>query len=537
MRRRAPLPSRGALALLWSTGLCACTASADFAPEPPSWALAPAVPEGSADSIGAVGSSGSPCGAGECAPKIDSRYYAGDPGAGVQFIQLPEQKRSANARWGTALNDIEAHLPASYGNAYRDNDKVTHGHETSHGIHSHIRNHLNTTGKRANGFYLLDDQAVLVVEPNLRKSQVAPFIPQALRGSRYGTYVTGQVEWDDTPLYLWDEWNAYVNGGEVAVDLFSAGLWDQGSRDAVAGLLEFTVYALAVGMAVERHDPQYFESNAQFREFLALNTLRAMDLFRAGQAMAPFARADQTAYYELLRTGPEAQPVRAFAARLFGEGWARHALFGEALPVDPVDPVDPVEPDPENNPNPPVQPDQPVDPDPENDPLEPETPDEPRPEPEPEPRPEPQPDNPGELPDFPGDDTDADGVADGADLCSHSPAGQRVWTDGAWLGCAAGERRDGHPPRPVDPADADADGIGDADDVCLGTPRGARVWGQGNWKGCAGGQRANNFPNLGADSDADGVPDASDLCRATPPGRAVWREGAWRGCAGGQRRD
>jgi hypothetical protein len=508
----------------------ACNAAEAYAPDAPETA-APSVPlEAAAD----------PCATGLCAPKIDSRYYAGVPGAGVQFKGFPPQKQSNDARWGAALNDIEAHLPASYGATYRDADKVTHGHETSHGIHSHIRNHLNDTGQRANGFYVLDDRAVLVVEPPIRKSQVAPFVPQALRGSRFGTYVTGQVAWDDRPLYIWDEWNAYVNGSEVAIDLFQRGLWNQGGRDAVSGQLEFTVYALALAMAVEQNAPEYFEQNAQFREFLAFNTQRAMDLFRAGTAMQPFARADDTRYYEKLRTGPEGADLRAFAERLFGAAWARHALFGEALPEGPEEPevpdqpdgpVDPEEPEPPEQPDPPVNPDQPEVPD---EPVDPQDP----PPSDPPDEPEPLPDD--GLPDAPANDADADGIADDADLCRDTPARARVWTEGAWLGCAEGQRRDADQrPEPQPPAvqDTDADGVVDAEDVCLGTPAGARVWGQGQWKGCAGGQRANHFPGVGPDADRDGVTDAQDLCSQTPPGRNVWREGAWRGCAGGQLKD
>lgn len=518
--------------------LCACERPpAESAPTPRS---APEVP---------LAEAADPCGLGGCAPKIDSRYFEGVPGAGVRFVSYPAQKASSNPRWGTALNDIEQHLPAQYGTTYRDSDKVTHGHETSHGIHAHLRNNYNDTGRRANAFYVLGDRAALVVEPGIRKSQVAEFIPAGLRGSRFGTYVTGQQDWDDRPLYLWDEWNAYANGGEVAVDLFQAGLWDQGQRDAVAGLLEFTVYALAVGLAVERHDPAYFASNAQFREFLAFNTERTMALYRKGAAMQPFARADDAAYYERLRTGPEGESIRTFAARLFGDAWAAHALFGSPMPApdddvpDTPDTPDDPEPPPPDDVPPDVQPDVPEDAEP----------DAPNDEPEP-----PTPDDPAldDLPDVPGDDTDADGVPDAVDLCSLSPAGKPVWTDGPWIGCAEGQRKDpiddggddvpDQPDGPDgpdgpdnDPArlDADADGILDAEDICLGTAVGQRVWKRGEWMGCAGGQHANNFPSLGPDADADRVADADDLCRDTPAGRPVWRDGPWRGCAGGQFRD
>jgi len=529
------LTSSGAVMAL---ALLSCEPANQLAPGPP-MPTAPEVPAGAAYD---------PCAELDCAPKLDERAFTSTPGAGLVVQRMPVQKASNEPALGGVLNDIEAHLPASYGRQYRDADRVTHGHETSHGIHAHLRNNFNNTGQRANAFYLLEDRFALVVEPPIRKSQVGPFVPASLRGSRFGTYISGQAAWDDRPLYVWDEWNAYVNGSAVAVDLFRAGRWTFGSRDAVAGTLEFTIYALAVGAAVERHAPAYFEQNLQFREFLAAQTLRAMELYRAGAAMAPFARADQEALARRLEESPEAEPIRAFAFRVFGEAWARWALFGDPLPDADEVPDEPppsggeVPPDevPDEPPTPDDLPDEPDETPPDDVPDGPtppdEVPDEPAPE-DGEPPPievpdQPQPD--GDLPDLPGEDSDGDGIADDADLCSETPPRARVWTEGAWLGCAVGQRRDADTPPLV--VDADADGVPDSVDTCLGTARGARVWANGPWRGCAGGQQANNAGNIEADADRDGVADSDDLCAGTPNGAVVWREGPWRGCAGGQRR-
>lgn len=517
---------RRALLLFLAAGLSACEGAQDLETAPPP--SAPIAPEVTAEGALQI------CTQVACAPKIGERAANALPGAALTLISFPVQKVSNEAGLGAVLNDIEAHLPANYGRQYRDADRVTHGHETSHGIHAHLRNHHNNTGQRANAFYLLEDKAALVVEPPIRKAQVAPFIPARLRGSRYATYVTGQAAWDDRPLYLWDEWCAYVNGSAVAIDLFRAGQWSFGSRDAVAGTLEFTVYALAVGMAVERLAPAYFEQNLQFREFLAAHTLRAMTLYRAGATMAPFARADQEALARALEESPEAEPIRAFAFRTFGEAWARHALFGAALPEpgenenEPPG-LEPDEPPPEDVPEEPGPPnDLPVPEDGDEVPPD-DVPDEALPEPE------------LDLPEPPGLDADVDGVPDEADLCAGSPPRARVWLDGPWRGCAEGQRRDADQIRP-ELNDQDADGVDDTTDVCLGTRASALVWAVGPWRGCAGGQRANNrLPPLDtpdiADDDGDGIADDNDLCGGTRAGALIWQAGPWRGCAGGQRRD
>lgn len=237
-----------------------------------------------------------------------------------------EQHTSSDGSWGSVLTDIVRRLPTSYGSTYYDPDHVTYGHETSHGIHSHIRNHLNTTGERANGFYLPGGQACLVREPRMRKSAVAAYVPSNLRGSRYSLYITGSSAWDDTPLYVWDEWNAYVNGAEVGLDRASAGLWTSGWRGTVDGVIEFVVYGVAVGMAAEAAEPGYFMREPNFLRFLAHELERSMTAFRAGQTHPLMSWADQDAYYDRLRTSPEAAPMRDWIRARFGAAWTTRVM-------------------------------------------------------------------------------------------------------------------------------------------------------------------------------------------------------------------
>ena len=411
-------------------------------------------------------------------PAIEtSGIFDGTPGAGVEFFAYPAQTAASNPGWGPVMTDVIQHLPSSYGNTYYDSDKITYCHEQSHGIHSHIRNNLNDTGERANGFYVPGDKAIAIVEPNLRKSAAGPYVPQSLRGSRFSLYITGQGAWDDTPLYIFDEWNSYVNGSACGVDLVQRGLWNAGWRDGVMGTIEFVVYSLALAMAVRDLDPVYFESNVRFREFLAYNLRRSMEVYRTGAAMEVFAWDRQDAYYLNLQTSPDAAEMRTFARDIFGEAWADSVLLGEgALPEDP-------DPDFEDDPN--------VNDDNDDDELDPD-PEEPD-----DPEIEPRPDDPDvEDPNIDGDndddldpplgDGDEDGIQDGLDLCRQTPPGRRVWQQGDWLGCAGGEYRDRLPP--TNGPDSDQDGIEDGLDLCSNTAQGALVWSRGEWIGCAGGQ-------------------------------------------------
>lgn len=309
--------------------------------------------------------------------------FSGAPGAGLKQIDFgPQQIRNAP---GSALTDIVSHLPASYGNTYYDSDVVTWGHETSHGIHAHLRNNFNTTGRKANAFYLMHDKAAVIAEPKILKRRVAEFVPLELRGTRFDLYVTGQSTWDDTPLYLLDEFNAYINGAEVAIDLHNSNLWTYGQRDALVGMIEFVSYSLALGMAVQKNDPEYFVSYPQFSEFLAFEIERAMALFRQGVEIPAFQSEGQEKIFLTLTKDLPAAPLREFALRLYGSEWTNRVLLAPLSSPTETDII----PDSQNN----------------------------------------------------DADDDLDGIANRLDKCPLSPAGQKVWIYGDWIGCAEGEQR------------------------------------------------------------------------------------------------
>lgn len=118
-------------------------------------------------------------------------------------------------RTGSADNpivrDVESHLSLKNYNYFKGDTPTTTVHECTHGINADLRNKF-FPAQRVNCFYLLRDNYISFNEPNWRKREVIPFIPQEYKsGPLYTTYVSGS-NWDDRPLYLWDEWVAYING-------------------------------------------------------------------------------------------------------------------------------------------------------------------------------------------------------------------------------------------------------------------------------------------------------------------------------------
>jgi hypothetical protein len=164
-----------------------------------------------------------------------------------------------------------------------------------------------TTFTNVNCLYLLDNQLVVVPEPAFRKRAVAAAIPKELRESRFRTYITGQESWDDTPLYVWDEWVAYINGAKCAEDLYSHQRYDEGNRDILMGVLEFTIYGTALMQVASKADPAgHHELLPSFVVILS----DAISLFLKTATHFPWST--QMAYFEAFRSGQAGKSLRDY---------------------------------------------------------------------------------------------------------------------------------------------------------------------------------------------------------------------------------
>jgi hypothetical protein len=132
------------------------------------------------------------------------------------------------------LADIESHMPD--GHIYKDNDKITWGHETTHGYHSKLRQK-----HKAFCLYLLNDKCALIKQPNITLEDVANKIPQSLRGRSYELYMVEQRKyWNDEPLYVLDEWICYKHGAMIRSELKI-----QYRQETVQQMIEFSNYSIA----------------------------------------------------------------------------------------------------------------------------------------------------------------------------------------------------------------------------------------------------------------------------------------------------
>ena len=109
-----------------------------------------------------------------------------------------------------------------------------------------------------------------------------------------------------------------------------------------------------------------------------------------------------------------------------------------------------------------------------------------------------------------GPDADKDGVPDAQDRCSHTPIGWKVWTQGAWKGCAAGQLKNSD--------DGDRDGVANGQDRCPGTPMGVKVQTSGANAGCAVGKKGP-APAPKKDSGPAPAPPKKDSGAKPPPAK------------------
>jgi hypothetical protein len=197
------------------------------------------------------------------------------------------------------------------GNRYRDRDRVTWCHETTHGIHAALRN-----SHRLPAFYPGGGKFALVEPPAVTLGEVAAAVPEQLKGTRYQVYLVRQRrDWDRDPLYVWDEWVAYDNGTTTGIE--EAGRSQRGASDDAVACIELSGYALAVAAAARRKGVPLGE---QFREFLAWELRRSLRLYVQAVTLPAFAWHDR----RLERNWRGSHPFVVEELR---------ALYGEALTV------------------------------------------------------------------------------------------------------------------------------------------------------------------------------------------------------------
>jgi hypothetical protein len=241
----------------------------------------------------------------------ENTLYAGQDA--IDFISVSNYKKLI---LDSIYSDVLSHSKQEpHGDKW---GRYTNVHETAHGIHNELRNKYKLLLKtQINVFYCLNGKAVVIKEPNIRIRHINKYIPHILRSSRYKLYLIDQIQyWDDVPLYILDEWNCYILGGECAVDDFN-NKRPLEKTNAVSGCLEFSIYSIALCMAIKEHDPIYWATNTQFKAFIKYNLIRSERTFGAGTCVQEFNNDEQNRLYDSLLNHEDSEPIRVFLKNEF----------------------------------------------------------------------------------------------------------------------------------------------------------------------------------------------------------------------------
>jgi hypothetical protein len=167
---------------------------------------------------------------------------------------------------GGALGDIDSQLKS--GHIYRDNDKVTWGHETTHGINSRARQLFGD-----NAFYVGNgDVFVIDNPPGVTLRDVANAVPQEWRGSIYNLYlVNAQRWWNDSPYYVVDELTGYTNGTIVGLQYDM----EYRTKESFAFALEMLGYCRTAEKLAK--DEEFSEFLRWYEQHRILSTAKRLD--------------------------------------------------------------------------------------------------------------------------------------------------------------------------------------------------------------------------------------------------------------------
>ncbi len=194
----------------------------------------------------------------------------------LHFVDVPVIQSNVSASLGAVLGDIESRMPK--GHQYSAQDKVTWAHETTHGINNSVRNANRKSSSRINAFYVLDGKALILDEPPVKISDIANNIPVVLRGDNtYNLYVIKQQkDWNDIPLYLFDEASAYTNGALTRTDLKISGF--NSETQFMWELLVYSSYvAIKAGLPKINACLYYFLNRASITTYSSSNIQNVND--------------------------------------------------------------------------------------------------------------------------------------------------------------------------------------------------------------------------------------------------------------------
>lgn len=215
--------------------------------------------------------------------------------------------RNGESGNGDVYADVMSHTP----NPKTWSDRITTVHENTHFINADIRNKSGKFG--INAFYCLKDRACIIEEPPITIQKIAPTIPNSMRGPSYQLYlINHDPGWSKCPLYLCDEFSAYLNGATCGFEGDFNGCDFELLQSA-----NFSIYCTYLAKKASEDCPGY--DHKQLKNFLKYQIERVKNLASSNSEKTKQANE----YLLKAATVPECEPMRTFARSYYGDSWCK----------------------------------------------------------------------------------------------------------------------------------------------------------------------------------------------------------------------
>lgn len=187
----------------------------------------------------------------------------------------------SESKYSNFFEDLSFHLPKNK-NWKNYSDKITDAHEMTHEITSYLESKY---GKEC--FYVGNNKFAYIESPNITITQVANLVPEKLQNRRFQLYLIDQPRnqpiLNQKPLYIINEWNSYINGMTVGLELTDK---TEVRNDYALSVKEFTDYCSYIIPAIDLYDKKY--DKTELEKFINWNTNRANKIFDKAKKIRRF---------------------------------------------------------------------------------------------------------------------------------------------------------------------------------------------------------------------------------------------------------
>lgn len=244
----------------------------------------------------------------------------------VRYTSVPEVAWTGDDGGSPFFGDVMRHANERFDG---DETKGTIGHETTHMITSKW---AYLTSARDNFFYWGAGLGVYDLEPQYDAAHIRDYLPEGAKkiaASRYQLYLVEQTGAWKVVLYQFNEWNAYINGGRIGVELMRAGKWPnpQVHTDVVDGMMDFLYFCSAAALALRDNERAYFDGDETFKAIYARNAEETVKLVNEGLGYPQFASFHAAELRTHFVSSPENDRIRAMLREWYGPTWTMR-VFG-----------------------------------------------------------------------------------------------------------------------------------------------------------------------------------------------------------------